>query len=491
MPSLLTLSDVMGTGAPRRRRGQGRAGEDSRRRRRWRGRSLRRDRLEAAGAERIILLGNNPERIALGQEFGATDVVRERGDEAFERVRELTGGLGADSVLECVGLEQAVVTALEVARPGGAIGRVGVPEHDTTPTSIAFWKNASMAGGPAPVRAYIDELLPDVLEGRIEPGRVFDRTGTLDEVPDGYRAMNDRDVLSSRSRSRLSAVRPVPVRLDQSCSARERRPTPASSGWTVDAPGRFEPATRGIRSPLLCPLSCRRPDLRYLCALPRSRRFALKRCPAVAPRLGAPLDSRAAELEACGTTACSTPHTRAKLNRDSFSRWTFIQVRRFDPCPAHLGHPLVPQSASTRATIREEVTGQPYRQSRIARAPGCIASIPEVPVRALLEPHRRGRASRSGSRPNAGRCGHDAIGAAQELHQIVDQLGIVEVNRCQCRRRVPELPAAGAACLTVATIEGRSNWLFVQASGSTSEPGEAFRPHFLAALAVRPVAASG
>jgi threonine dehydrogenase-like Zn-dependent dehydrogenase len=147
------------------------------------------------GAEQIILLGNNTERIALGQELGATDIVRERGGDAVERVRELTGGFGAHSVLECVGLEQAVVTALEIARPGGAIGRVGVPEHDTTPTSIAFWKNAGMAGGPAPVRAYIDELLPDVLEGRIEPGRVFDHTGTLDEVPDGYRPMNDREVL--------------------------------------------------------------------------------------------------------------------------------------------------------------------------------------------------------------------------------------------------------------------------------------------------------
>ena len=147
------------------------------------------------GAEQIILLGNNPKRIALGQEFGATDVVRERGDEAAERVRALTGDLGAQSVLECVGLEQAVVTALEIARAGGAIGRVGVPEHDTTPTGIAFWKNASMAGGPAPVRAYIEELLPDVLEGRIEPGRVFDRTGSIEDVPDGYRAMNDREVL--------------------------------------------------------------------------------------------------------------------------------------------------------------------------------------------------------------------------------------------------------------------------------------------------------
>jgi threonine dehydrogenase-like Zn-dependent dehydrogenase len=195
MPSLLTLSDVMGTGhhaavaakvAPGTSVavvGDGAVGLCG---------VIAAKRL---GAEQIILLGNNPDRSALGQEFGATDVVRERGDEAVERVRELTGGLGACSVLECVGLEQAVVTALEIARPGGAIGRVGVPEHDTTPTSIAFWKNASMAGGPAPVRAYIEELLPDVLEGRVEPGRVFDRVIGLDEVPDGYRAMNEREAL--------------------------------------------------------------------------------------------------------------------------------------------------------------------------------------------------------------------------------------------------------------------------------------------------------
>ena len=114
------------------------------------------------GADRIILLGSNPERVALGEDFGATDVVRERGDDAVKRVRELTQH-GAHSVLECVGLEQAVETALAIARPGGAIGRVGVPESDATPTGVAFWKNATMAGGPAPVRAYyIEELLPDV-----------------------------------------------------------------------------------------------------------------------------------------------------------------------------------------------------------------------------------------------------------------------------------------------------------------------------------------
>src|SRR4029079_13313750 len=94
---------------------------------------------------------------------------------------------GAHSVLECVGLEQAVDTALAIARPGGAIGRVGVPEHDTTPTGVAFWKNVSTAGGPAPVRAYIEELLPDVLEGRIDPGRVFDRNRSIADVPARYR----------------------------------------------------------------------------------------------------------------------------------------------------------------------------------------------------------------------------------------------------------------------------------------------------------------
>jgi hypothetical protein len=194
MPSLLTLTDVMGTGHHAALTAQvepgktvavvgdgavGLCGVIAARR---------------LGAERIVLLGSNPERIALGRAFGATDIVQERGAEAVERVHELTGH-GAHSVLECVGLAQAVETALAIARPGGAIGRVGVPEHDTTATGVAFWKNASIAGGPAPVRAYVEELLPDVLEGRIEPGRVFDRSGSIEDVPDGYRAMNDREVL--------------------------------------------------------------------------------------------------------------------------------------------------------------------------------------------------------------------------------------------------------------------------------------------------------
>ena len=148
------------------------------------------------GAERIILLGHHPDRVALGREFGATDVVPERGDEGVERIMELTDGFGAHSVLECVGLEQSTVTALRIARVGGAVGRVGVPQEDTIPEAIrTFFANLAIAGGPSPARAYIEELLPDVLEGKIEPGRVFDRVSPLDDVPDGYRAMNEREAL--------------------------------------------------------------------------------------------------------------------------------------------------------------------------------------------------------------------------------------------------------------------------------------------------------
>src|SRR5438876_4671800 len=194
MPSLLTLSDVMGTGhhaAVIAKVGPGKSvavvgdgavglsGVIAARRLR---------------AEQIIILGRHLARIELAKQFGATDVVSERVDEAIERVRELTDGFGVHSVLECVGLEQAELTAIEIARPGGAVGRVGVPQDETIPASQpAFYNNISVSGGPAPVRAYIEELLPDVLEGRIEPGRVFDRVVDLDGVPDGYRAMNERE----------------------------------------------------------------------------------------------------------------------------------------------------------------------------------------------------------------------------------------------------------------------------------------------------------
>jgi len=196
MPSLLTLSDVMGTGHHAAvvagvRPGQsvavvgdgavGLCGVIAAKR---------------LGAEQIIIMGRHADRIALAKEFGATDVVSERGSEAVERVKELTGGFGAHSVLECVGHGEAIVTALGIARPGGSVGRVGLPQHDEIPTTMqTFFDNVTVGGGPAPARAYIEELLPDVLEGRIQPGRVFDRVIGLDEVPDGYRAMNDREAI--------------------------------------------------------------------------------------------------------------------------------------------------------------------------------------------------------------------------------------------------------------------------------------------------------
>jgi len=148
------------------------------------------------GAGQIILLGRHADRIALAKEFGATDIISERGDEAVERVRELTGGVGVHSVLECVGLDQAMQTAIDITRPGGAVGRVGVPQDEKMPASQpAFYSNVTVSGGPAPVRAYLEELLPDVLEGKIQPGRVFDQIVGLDGVPDGYRAMNDRKAI--------------------------------------------------------------------------------------------------------------------------------------------------------------------------------------------------------------------------------------------------------------------------------------------------------
>ena len=196
MPSLLTLTDVMGTGhhaavaarvAPGKTVavvGDGAVGLCG---------VIAAKRL---GAERIIMLGRHADRIALGRDFGATDVVSERGEAAVERVQELTAGVGAHSVLECVGHSQSMDTALKIARPGGAVGRVGVPQEEEIPAGIpSFYDNVTIAGGPAPVRAYMEELLPDVLEGRIQPGRVFDRVTNLDGVPDGYRAMNEREAI--------------------------------------------------------------------------------------------------------------------------------------------------------------------------------------------------------------------------------------------------------------------------------------------------------
>ena len=148
------------------------------------------------GAEQIILMGRHKDRTDLGLEFGATNVVAERGEEGIAKVRELTGGDGTHTVLECVGLETAIRTAFAVVRNGGTVSRVGAPQYPAVPADFGvFLRNITVTGGVAPARAYIDELLPDIIEGRLQPGRVFDRTVTLDNVPSGYQAMADREAL--------------------------------------------------------------------------------------------------------------------------------------------------------------------------------------------------------------------------------------------------------------------------------------------------------
>jgi threonine dehydrogenase-like Zn-dependent dehydrogenase len=197
LPSLLTLSDVYGTGyhaavkggvTPRTTVtviGDGAVGLMA---------VLSAKRL---GAERIILMGRHKDRTDLGCEFGATDIVAERGEEGIATVRELTGGDGSHVVLEAVGHLPAYQQAVGIIRAGGVISRVGVPQYEDAPVGFGslFGGNVTLTGGPAPARAYIDELLPDVLNGTVEPGKVFDRTVDLDGVPDGYQAMADRQAL--------------------------------------------------------------------------------------------------------------------------------------------------------------------------------------------------------------------------------------------------------------------------------------------------------
>ncbi|WP_144791671.1 zinc-binding dehydrogenase [Kocuria palustris] len=194
MPSLLTLADVLGTGYHAARMaavqpghsvtviGDGAVGLMA---------VLSARRL---GAEQVILMGRHEQRTDLGMELGATDVVAERGEEGIAKVRELTGGHGTHAVLEAVGHMPAYEQAIGVVRPGGVISRVGVPQYEDAPVGFTslFGRNIRLAGGPAPVRAYIEELLPDILDGLICPGRVFDAGTDLDGVPDGYRDMDER-----------------------------------------------------------------------------------------------------------------------------------------------------------------------------------------------------------------------------------------------------------------------------------------------------------
>ncbi len=156
------------------------------------------------GAGRIIALSRNPTRQELARRFGATDIVSGRGEEATADVLDLTGGVGVDPTLECVGTGQAMATALSIARPGSMVGYVGVPHGVELPVNEMFYRNRGVLGGPAPVRAYLPELLDDVLEGRLEPGRVFDFTTELDGVADAYAAMDERRAI--KSLLRVSAV---------------------------------------------------------------------------------------------------------------------------------------------------------------------------------------------------------------------------------------------------------------------------------------------
>ncbi|MFD8078789.1 zinc-dependent alcohol dehydrogenase family protein [Streptomyces sp. NPDC059718] len=144
------------------------------------------------GAERIIVMSRHETRQKLALEFGATDIVTERGDEGIARIRDLTGGIGADSVLECVGTAQSMRQALRSARPGGNVGFVGVPHDVAVDGEELFYSHVGLRGGPAPVRRYLPDLIDRVLAGRINPGKVFDLTLPLERVAEGYKAMDER-----------------------------------------------------------------------------------------------------------------------------------------------------------------------------------------------------------------------------------------------------------------------------------------------------------
>ncbi|MER7073211.1 zinc-dependent alcohol dehydrogenase family protein [Terrabacter sp. NPDC000476] len=144
------------------------------------------------GAEKIVAMSRHEPRQAIARAFGATHVVAERDDAGVEAVMELTGGVGADSVLECVGTDQSMKTAFRIGRPGSTVGFVGAPHGVELPVRQMFVRNVGLAGGMAPVRTYLPDLLKRVLDGRIDPGRVFDLTLPLDEVAEGYRAMDER-----------------------------------------------------------------------------------------------------------------------------------------------------------------------------------------------------------------------------------------------------------------------------------------------------------
>jgi len=153
------------------------------------------------GAERIIAMSRHESRKKLARDFGATDIVTERGNEGVARVKELTRGIGADSVLECVGTQESMMQAIHCARPGGYVSYVGVPHGVELDGAGLFFAHVHLHGGPAPVRRYLPELIDLVLKEKINPGKVFDLTLPLDQVAEGYRAMDERRAIKTRLRT--------------------------------------------------------------------------------------------------------------------------------------------------------------------------------------------------------------------------------------------------------------------------------------------------
>jgi threonine dehydrogenase-like Zn-dependent dehydrogenase len=197
IPSLLALSDVMGTGwfaadAANVRPGAtivvvgdgavGLLGVLS---------------AKQMGAERIIAMSRHESRQKLAREFGATDIVTDRGDEGVERIKQLTNGVGADSVLECVGTQESMLQAIKATRPGGSVGYVGVPHGVSLDGQQLFFSHVRLHGGPAPVRKYLPKLIDLVFNGTINPGKVFDLVLPLAQVAEGYRAMDERRAIKT------------------------------------------------------------------------------------------------------------------------------------------------------------------------------------------------------------------------------------------------------------------------------------------------------
>lgn len=149
------------------------------------------------GAERIIAMSRHEKRQNLAREFGATDIVVERGDEGVKRIMDMTKGVGADSVLECVGTQESMIQAIRCTRRGGYVSYVGVPHEVALEGHELFFSHIHLHGGPAPVRRYLPKLIDLVLNGRINPGKVFDLTLPLEKVAEGYRAMDERRAIKT------------------------------------------------------------------------------------------------------------------------------------------------------------------------------------------------------------------------------------------------------------------------------------------------------